>query len=406
MRILDLAHKDLRQILRDRKSAVFLLVMPILFTLLFGFSFGGIGGEEATDPRLPVVLLDEDGSAFSGAFAALLTDSPVLRLEPAEDASADELRAAVDDGNLAGLVVVPAGFEVRLRENEAPALTVVADPAGNAGTTLQGEVGRLLWRLQSSAITADISAAEQARLLDRESTAGSFENAFQAALRAWEDPALTASRTANDAAGGSDTGGIESNAFAQSLPGMMAQFAIAGLLPAAEILVQERKSRALRRLLTTAMTRTGILLGHFLAMFAMVLVQLVILVLFGQLLLQLNFFRAPLATLVLVVFTALFAGSLGLLIGTLARSEQQAILFSLIPMFVLAGLGGAWLPLEFTSESFQRIAFYTPVAWIVEGFKDITVRGLGLEAVLPGAGVLTLYALAFFGLAMWRFRSE
>ena len=59
IRIFDIAWKDLMQILRDRKTFLFLLIMPIAFTLLFGFAFGGSG--KTTDPRLPVGYLDQDG---------------------------------------------------------------------------------------------------------------------------------------------------------------------------------------------------------------------------------------------------------------------------------------------------------------------------------------------------------
>lgn len=41
MRAVYLALKDLLQILRDWKAAFFLIIMPIAFTLLFGFAFGG-----------------------------------------------------------------------------------------------------------------------------------------------------------------------------------------------------------------------------------------------------------------------------------------------------------------------------------------------------------------------------
>ena len=52
-------------------------------------------------------------------------------------------------------------------------------------------------------------------------------------------------------------------------------------------------------------------------------------------------FRQPLATLLMAVATALFIAALGLLIGALAKGDDQAVIFSLIPMFVFAGLGGA-----------------------------------------------------------------
>jgi ABC-2 type transport system permease protein len=97
---------------------------------------------------------------------------------------------------------------------------------------------------------------------------------------------------------------------------------------------------------------------------------------------------------------------MGLLIGALAKSEEQAIIFSLVPMFLLSGLGGAWMPLEFTPAYVQRIAYLTPVAWMIDGFKDIIVRGQGLESVLVAAAVLLLYAVLFWLLAAWRFRFE
>jgi ABC-2 type transport system permease protein len=93
---------------------------------------------------------------------------------------------------------------------------------------------------------------------------------------------------------------------------------------------------------------------------------------------------------------------LGLLIGVLARTEEQAITFSLIPMFVFSGLGGAWVPLEVTGVTFQAIGHLSPVAWAMDGFKNIIVRGLGLDSILLPAIALASYAVLFFVLAAWR----
>ena len=91
-------------------------------------------------------------------------------------------------------------------------------------------------------------------------------------------------------------------------------------------------------------------------------------------------------------------------IGALAKSEEQAIIFSLIPMFVFAGLGGAWVPLEITGPTFAAIGHLSPVAWAMDGFKNISVRGLGLESVLLPAAALVVYAILFFGIAAWSFQ--
>jgi ABC-2 type transport system permease protein len=93
-----------------------------------------------------------------------------------------------------------------------------------------------------------------------------------------------------------------------------------------------------------------------------------------------------------------------LLIGTLARTEEQAVIFSLLPMFLLAALGGAWMPLEVTGPTFAAIGHLSPVAWAMDGFKNVTIRGLGVDGVLLSVFALVGYAILFFAIAAWRFQ--
>ena len=64
------------------------------------------------------------------------------------------------------------------------------------------------------------------------------------------------------------------------------------------------------------------------------------------------------------------------------------------------------MPLEFTPEAFQTVGHLFPTAWALDGLKDVIVRGQGVEAVLPAAGIVLAYAVGFFLLAVWRFRTE
>jgi hypothetical protein len=95
--------------------------------------------------------------------------------------------------------------------------------------------------------------------------------------------------------------------------------------------------------------------------------------------------------------------AMGLLIGILAQSDEQAVIFSLIPMFVFSGLGGARMPLEVTGATFQAIGHVSPIAWAMDGFKNITTRSLGMNSVLLPSSTLIGYAVLFFILAAWRF---
>jgi len=62
--------------------------------------------------------------------------------------------------------------------------------------------------------------------------------------------------------------------------------------------------------------------------------------------------------------------------------------------------------LEVTGEAFAAIGHLMPTAWAMDGFQNIVVRGQGLGAVLVPAGVLLVYTVLFFGIAVWRFRFE
>jgi len=148
------------------------------------------------------------------------------------------------------------------------------------------------------------------------------------------------------------------------------------------------------------------LISFVLAMFAVVFLQGLLLVALGQLALGVDYAREPLGTLLMLVALALWVTSLGLFIGTLARGEEQVIMFSLVAMFLLAALGGAWFPLEIAGQAFSAIGHLTPTAWAMDGFQDIVVRGQGLGSVLLPAGILLGFAAAFAALALWRFRFE
>jgi len=392
IRILDIAQKDLLQILRDRKTFIFLLIMPIAFTLFFAIAFGGTG-QSSSDARLPVGFLDQDNSSLSGELGKVLTGSSVIRLDLNTERTAADLDKLVADEKLAAALIVPDGYGRSILDGAPLKLTVIADPSKPATSTVQNEILSAGQRLMSAARIAQITAQTTG-----DPTA--FDTALAAALTAWQNPPIRIDRTASAAVKVQNSTAMSA---AHSSPGMMLQFAIAGLITAASIIVTERKSRSLQRLLTTATSRVHILVGHYLAMFALIFGQFVVLMLFGKIFLGVDYLRIPAATFLVAAAAAACISAIGLLIGVFAKSEEQTIVLVMIPMFLLSGLGGAWMPLEYTGAAFQAIGHASPIAWAMDGFKNIVARGLGFSSVLIPAAVLTGYTLLFFALAVWRF---
>jgi ABC-2 type transport system permease protein len=405
MRIIDLAVKDLQQLVRSWMTAFFMVIMPIGFTLFFSVIFGGMSGEEDL-LRLPVGFIDQDsGSALSAHLFDLLDASDTIH-PVVWDESIERMEREVSDGDLAAAVIIPADYGERILDGEDVALTVIVDGATAAGSTARSAIQVAIMRLRGAVKAAQLSAEAL------EAQGGSADTSFLAdalaeAIETWREPPLTVAVTQSGAIVTEDEDeSVMANAAAQSSPGMMVQFSIAGIIGAAQIIVLERKSRSLQRLLTTAISRVEIILGHYLAMFTIIFLQIALLIGFGQLAFGLDYMGEPVATLLLALTMSLWTASLGLLVGVLAKTEEQVIIFSMIPMFILAGLGGAWMPLEVTGKAFQTIGHFLPTAWAMDGLQNIIVRGLGLESVLLPVGIMAAYAVGLFVLAVWRFKFE
>jgi ABC-2 type transport system permease protein len=391
LRILDIAFKDLLQLSRDFKTFMFLLIMPIIFTFLFGYAFGGFGGNDS-DSRVPIGYISQDRHWVTDQLHGLLDKSDVVRLKENIFLSQADLEKQVTNGDLAAVVIVPKGYGKAVLKNKTVRLTVITDTGTSAWTTVEAELVSVSSRLDSAVRTATILEGMKLKGI-------TFDYAFDKTLAAWDEPPISIVETSSLAIKKTSD---ESNALAHTSPGMMLQFAIAGLLTAAQVIVAERKSRTLQRLLTTDTRRIHVVIGHYLAIFLLIFTQFTILITFGQFVLKVDYLRLPSATMLVAFCAALCISALGLLIGILAKSEEQAITFSLVPMFVFAGLGGAWVPLEVTGATFQVIGHFTPVAWGMDGFENICARGLGFESVLIPSAALAGYALVFFTLAVWR----
>jgi ABC-2 type transport system permease protein len=390
--IIDIARKDLQQLLRDRKTFLFLLIMPILFTLLFGFAFGAFS-RGLNDPRLPVGFLDQDGTWLSRSLHDQLAASDLIRLQTGLWAKSTDLESLVSTGKLAAALIIPKGYSHALLRGESAKLALIGDTGTPAGRSIESEALTAVLHVQNAvgaALVMEQAAGERTP----------FDFTFAKALSAWKNPPIRIVETTSSAIPLQNDG---VGSLAHTSPGMMLQFAIASLLTSAQVIVSERKSGSLRRLLTTTTSRSQILLGHYGAILALNFTQFIILILFAQIFLQVNYLRAPVATLLVAFSAALCVAALGLLIGIQAKNEEQATLFSLVLMFVLSGIGGAWVPLEATSNAFQVFGHLSPIAWAMDGFKNVTLRGLSLSSAWLPVAALIGYATFFFALAVFRF---
>lgn len=395
MRILDLALKDLSQILRDKKSLLFLVAMPIVFTLFMGFAYNSGGGsDENADTRLPLAVVAETDSRLGQMLLERLEASDAVRVVRLDQAEALE---SFHKGDAAGVLIIPSGFGIQAQGSQNSQLTLIAEANSAEGQSLYQLLRAPISQLMSSVEVANISA-------DLQENPAEFAPALELAWAKWDENARLELVRTELAVAQEQESWFGDNPYNQASPGIIVQFAIFGLVTSAQILVSERKTRTLQRLMTTAMRPWEIVAGHLLAMFALTFLQTALLVIFGQFALGVDYLREPLGTFLVSVALGLWVASLGLLIGTLAKSDDQVILHSMVAMFLFSALGGTWFPLEASGGAFAAIGRLMPSAWAMTGLQNLLIRGLDSSSTLLPTGILLAYAAGFFGLAVWRFR--
>lgn len=381
MQVLTIAQKDFYQFLKKWQTFVFLLIMPVVFILIFGNSFGG----SSSAVEKPVLLVSAPNSGvINGLLLNMLETSDALTIQRVTMA-ADTLEQTAADSQAAGGLILPKGLD--------ETLMAASDYSG------------IQWSAGSDLVQASLAKGEVDRLLKQVYTAVELSRAMStsdAGLAAFQGNVtrLTSEMQTKPVRLETIETASNPNPYSQSAPGMMLQFAVAGLTGVAAILVFEKNGRTEARMRMTGVPAWKVMLGHFTAIVWLLGMQFLLLLIFGQWVLGLDYLAALPATLLLSILTILCISALGLLIGVVSKSEEETVVYAMLCMFVLSGLGGLWMPLDVTGKAFQTLGHLTPLAWAMDGYKAILNFGAGLSEIANSLLVLGAYTLGLLGITI------
>jgi ABC-type multidrug transport system permease subunit len=194
--------------------------------------------------------------------------------------------------------------------------------------------------------------------------------------------------------------------FDQSSPGELVNWILFSLLSIAIGVVTERRSGALRRLSITRATPNQVIGGKAVAMISITLAQQVFLILLGRFAFGVDYFRSPVALILVMISLSVLAASIGLLIASLFRTEQAVVATTVICAMLLAAVGGAWFPLDVASAGFSRVAHILPTAWVIDAFHGIILEGWSVGQVLFPLAIVWVWIVVVVAAAVWRFRPQ
>tara|TARA_B110000037_G_scaffold121006_1_gene138324 strand:- start:19223 stop:20491 length:1269 start_codon:yes stop_codon:yes gene_type:complete len=172
------------------------------------------------------------------------------------------------------------------------------------------------------------------------------------------------------------------------------------IVPLSINMVKEKSQGTFVRLRTNPVSYSIVLAGKTVVFLMVCLIQFFLMVLIGVYLFPVLGLPtlAVSGKLFLAFLVALFSGlaavGLGLLLGTVAKSQEQAAPFGATFVVVLAALGGVWVPVFMMPNFMQFISNVSPMNWGLNAFYDVFLRNGGLLEILPEIGLLFLFFLA------------
>ena len=373
-----IAMLELKRYLVNRGGLAFSIALPIC---LFGLMYGAFGTDTSFHATADVV--DLDGGVHSRDLIERLDSMDEVRVRERTAEDADD---ALDRSAIYSVAVIPAGFSTALDSGDPTAITfrqrgnggddgqIVAAIVGGAAQDVAGEAG--LRRIAAEMLAhMDVPQSQ----FDAE-----IERAIAESRRT--PPVGVVERTLS---------GESPDALDRLLPGLLVMSLMFALTLGSQTLVEERQDRTLERLLTTRLGVNQLFLGKFLAGALRVTAQALILLSLAFAVLRIG---GAVDFVQVMAFSALVAAAvsaMGLVIGSVARTRDQAAWAAVfVTMFMtifggtffdVAGNGALELLSRFTLTSYAIDAMHGMLA----GGETLTQQGLG-AGVLAGATVVCL----------------
>jgi ABC-2 type transport system permease protein len=373
-----------------RTEILLTFVVPIAFFTIFAFIFDeqiGIG----KSPRVDIAIVDEDSTELSREFVAALSEWESLHVYAPADhqeglfvfTAAAPARELVVAGTLPLAVVIPEGWSRSLAnpDSEPVGLQLLADSSDPVAT----QVVTALLRQTSGRI-----AAERARQQVQVFLSLSPDEFAKSPISRFGTPAaievvdLFAADKSNPV-------------VSMYAAGIAVMFLLFGAVGNSGTLLEEEDNQTLDRLLCSDLTMNQLLIGKWLLMTLVGIVQVTIMFAWAQLAFGVDLLGHLPGFAVMTVVTAGAASSFALTLAALCRNRAQLNAVAVILILCMSALGGSMVPRYVMSETMQSIGKITFNAWALDGYIKVFWRNLPLADLVPELSVLTATTLVLFG---------
>jgi len=352
---------SLRAIFRSPSAVIFSFVFPLIFIIVFGF----IGGGGFTVRIALANLADTNKILMQNG----LLKNPAIRL--VKGLSPAEARSEVAKGNIAAIIKIDS------------------TPVGNG-------FYQYLFKTTTSSASMDRFPILRSQLGE--------------VIRQADEQAFPERKTVARIIREEDIPGREYKTIDFILPGQLGfSLLSAGVFGVAFMFFSLRNTLVLKRFFATPINRTGIVLGESISRVIFSLITAVVIILVGWMAFGftlVNGFETFLEMLVLSFIGLLVFMGFGFIVSGLAKSDSSIPPFAnliTLPQFLL---GGTFFSIDAFPKWLQGIAEVLPLTHLNTAMRSVAFEGLHLWDVKNEIGILVLWGIAVYAVAIKVFRWE
>jgi ABC-2 type transport system permease protein len=364
-RILALARKELLAVFKDPRARMSLFIPPVLQSLIFGYA--------ATYDlnHVPYAVMDRDRSAASAQLLAGLDGSHIFQRVAVLHRQSD-IRALIDSKRALVVIQIGPDFEKNLTQGKEADVQAIADGrnSNTAGVAL-----------------AYLGAVVDSFNSDWRSAHGQTGPPVQMVFRAWYNPNLETRWN--------------------MIPGMIGTLTmLQTMLLTVMSVAREREEGTFDQLLVTPFSPWEIMAGKALPSMFVGAVQATAILLTAQL-----WFRIPFQGSFLVLYTGLLffllaAVGMGLLLSSVAATQQQAMLYAILMIMPFSLLSGLTTPLSNMPLILQDFTALNPLRYAIDITQRVYLEGAGLGRLTQDLIPLSILATVALTGGSWMFRNR
>lgn len=408
--------KEITLITRDTGGLVILFLMPLLLILIVTFVQDGTYRNFSKE-KIAILLIDNDKDEISQKIKEHLDSSALFNIvsgKKGKPFTEEMARRLVLQGKYVMAIVVPEKLssDTKLLVNQNVSRMVSLFSGMSAEETTDNK------QTQAKNIRLYFDPTLQASF--KETVKGAIRNMMAEVETHYIYHSLEEYMEAEDSIGidqqsivfeeispKSTDEKIIPNSVQHNVPAW-ALFAIFFIvIPLSTNIIKEKTQGTGLRVFTSPQPYSLFLTGKIVVYIVVSLIQFVLMLLVGLYIFPLMGLPSLVVTgkitllAVMAAASGLSAIALGVLLGTLAKTQEQAAPLGATITVILAAIGGVWIPVFAMPHTMQTIAKISPMNWGLQGFYDILLRDGGCSAIAPEIGLLLAFSAICFCISIY-----